>query len=109
MKMNGKIAIVLFLLASLVIPAYAGAAGHEAGKVPPGEAGAKTALERSPRHHEWVTIAVPGKEHAHAVDDQAEDARGAHRAEPERPQGVADHVVDSLAGRARRARRGVWW
>jgi carboxymethylenebutenolidase len=61
MEMNGKIAIVLFLLASLVIPSYAGTAGHGAGKVPPGEAGAKTALERSPRHHEWVDIAVPGK------------------------------------------------
>ncbi len=60
--MNGKIAIVLFLFASLVIPAYAGAAGHGAGKVPPGEAGAKTALERSPRHHEWVDIAVPGRD-----------------------------------------------
>ncbi|MGB3096822.1 MAG: dienelactone hydrolase family protein [Candidatus Deferrimicrobiaceae bacterium] len=60
--MNGKIAIVLFLLASLVIPVYAGAAGHGASPIPPGEAGAKTALERSPRHHEWVDIAVPGRD-----------------------------------------------
>jgi carboxymethylenebutenolidase len=29
---------------------------------PPGEAGAKAALEKSPRHHEWVSIAVPGSD-----------------------------------------------
>lgn len=29
--------------------------------VPPGEAGAKAALERSPRHHEWADISLPGK------------------------------------------------
>ena len=62
MHMNGKIAIVLLLLASLVISAYAVAAGHGAGPIPPIEAGAKTALERSPRHHEWVDIAVPGRD-----------------------------------------------
>jgi carboxymethylenebutenolidase len=28
--------------------------------LPPGEAGAKAALEKSPRHHEWVKISVPG-------------------------------------------------
>ncbi len=28
--------------------------------IPPGEAGAKAFLEKSPRHHEWVDIAVPG-------------------------------------------------
>jgi len=27
--------------------------------IPPGEAGAKAALERSPRHHEWVDLDVP--------------------------------------------------
>ena len=32
------------------------------GPIPPGEAGAKAALEKSPRHHEWVKIAVPGTE-----------------------------------------------
>jgi len=60
--MNGKIAIVLFFLVSLGVPSYAGEAGNGGGKIPPGEAGAKTALERSPRHHEWVDIAVPGKD-----------------------------------------------
>jgi carboxymethylenebutenolidase len=29
--------------------------------VPPDEAGAKAALERSPRHHEWADISLPGK------------------------------------------------
>jgi carboxymethylenebutenolidase len=62
MKMKGKIAIILFLLGSLAILSSVRAAGHEAGKIPPGEAGAKTALERSPRHHEWVDIAVPGQD-----------------------------------------------
>ena len=28
--------------------------------IPPGEAGAKTALESSPRHHEWADVALPG-------------------------------------------------
>lgn len=60
MGMNGKRAIVLFFLAFLVVPAYAGAAGHANGTIPPDEAGARTALESSPRHHEWVDIAVPG-------------------------------------------------
>jgi carboxymethylenebutenolidase len=31
------------------------------GSIPPGEAGAKAALEHSPRHHEWVDISLPGK------------------------------------------------
>ncbi len=30
--------------------------------IPPGEAEAKAALEKSPRHHEWVNISVPGSE-----------------------------------------------
>jgi carboxymethylenebutenolidase len=38
----------------------AGAAGSGAGAIPPGESGAKAALEGSPRHHEWADIAVPG-------------------------------------------------
>ncbi len=29
--------------------------------IPPGEAEAKAALEHSPRHHEWVDVALPGK------------------------------------------------
>jgi len=30
--------------------------------IPPGEAGAKAVLEKTPRHHEWVNIAVPGSD-----------------------------------------------
>jgi carboxymethylenebutenolidase len=30
--------------------------------IPPGETGAKAALEKSPRHHEWVKIALSGTE-----------------------------------------------
>ena len=41
-------------------PAAAQAAG--AGSIPPGEAGAKAALDKSPRHGEWVDITVPGSE-----------------------------------------------
>ena len=43
-------------------PLSGGAAGPDARAIPPGESGAKAALERSPRHHEWVDIAVPGKD-----------------------------------------------
>jgi carboxymethylenebutenolidase len=37
-------------------------AGSDAGPIPPGETGAKAALERSPRHHEWADISVPGRD-----------------------------------------------
>jgi carboxymethylenebutenolidase len=60
--MTGRFAILLFVLAALATPVSGGAAGHETGPVVPGAAGAKAALESSPRHHEWVDIAVPGKE-----------------------------------------------
>jgi carboxymethylenebutenolidase len=42
----------------------AGAAGLAGGPgpIPPGEAEAKAVLEKSPRHHEWVQIPVPGSE-----------------------------------------------
>lgn len=33
-----------------------------AGSIPPGETDAKDALEKSPRHHEWVHIDLPGSE-----------------------------------------------
>jgi len=59
--MTGKIAFIWFLLAALSIPLQSEAAGPGAGPIPPGEIGAKAALERSPRHHEWADIAVPGK------------------------------------------------
>lgn len=35
------------------------AASAAAPSLPPGEAGAKAALEQSPRHHEWAEIALP--------------------------------------------------
>ena len=60
--MAGKVAILSFFLAVFMTPAPGGAAGPGAGAIPPGEAGAKAALESSPRHHECAEIAVPGKE-----------------------------------------------
>ncbi len=56
--MKGKIAIVFFLVALLMMPS----AWSDAGPIPPGETGAKAALERSPRHHEWADISVPGRD-----------------------------------------------
>jgi hypothetical protein len=60
--MTGRIAILLFFLATLATPVSGGAAKPGTVPIPPGEAGAKASLESSPRHHEWVDIAVPGKE-----------------------------------------------
>lgn len=60
--MSGKTAVFLILFASLAVPFYAGADGNVADPIPPSEAGSKAALERSPRHHEWVGIAVPGRD-----------------------------------------------
>ncbi len=60
--MRQFIPVSLFLIPFLVIPSAGHAAGHTASAIPPGEAGAKAALETSPRHHEWVEIAVPGRE-----------------------------------------------
>ena len=60
--MPGKVAVLLVVFASLAFPLSGGVAGYDAGKVPPGEAGAKVALESSPRHHEWVDIAVPNRD-----------------------------------------------
>ena len=56
-----QIGIIFLLLAVLGTSALA-ATKSDAGAIPPGEAGAKAVLERSPRHHEWVDIALPGKE-----------------------------------------------
>ena len=53
---------MLLLLTLLGVPLSAGAAGSDTGAIPPGEAGTKSFLERSPRHHEWVDIALPGKD-----------------------------------------------
>ncbi len=60
--MAEKIVILTFFLSVLMAPSSGGTAGPDAREIPPGESGAKAALERSPRHHEWVNIAVPGKE-----------------------------------------------
>lgn len=56
-----KTGIMLLLLTLMGTPVSAGAPGSDTGAIPPGEAGAKAFLERSPRHHEWVDIALPGK------------------------------------------------
>jgi carboxymethylenebutenolidase len=42
----------------MTVPVAAGEAPP--GGIPPGEAGAKAALETSPRHHEWADVALPG-------------------------------------------------
>jgi carboxymethylenebutenolidase len=57
-----RIASVFLCLVVLKASGVLGAAAPDNVPIPPGEAGAKAALERSPRHHEWVDIAVPGKE-----------------------------------------------
>ena len=60
--MRKCVPILLFLCAFLADSSTGVAAGHTAQAIPPGESGAKAALETSPRHHEWVDIAVPGRE-----------------------------------------------
>lgn len=60
--MRKTIPILSFLLVILLIPRAGIPSGHDDTAIPPGEAGAKAALTSSPRHHEWVDIAVPGKE-----------------------------------------------
>src|SRR5512146_58549 len=59
--MDEKSGVLLFLLgiAGMTFPATAFAAGSIV--IPPGEAEAKEVLNKSPRHHEWVDISVPGK------------------------------------------------
>jgi len=56
-----KTGIMLFLLTLLGASLSAGAPVSDTVAIPPGEAGAKAYLERSPRHHEWVDIVLPGK------------------------------------------------
>jgi carboxymethylenebutenolidase len=48
------------LAAALVLPAVAVPAEPPVANLPPGEAGAKAALNASPRHGEWVDVRVPG-------------------------------------------------
>jgi len=60
--MRGNIAVASILVAFLAVSAAPAASGPGTVSVPPGESGAKAALESSPRHHEWVEIAIPGRE-----------------------------------------------
>jgi carboxymethylenebutenolidase len=60
--MGSKIARVVLCIVALNASTVLGASAPDNGPIPPGEAGARAALERSPRHHEWVDIVVPGKE-----------------------------------------------
>ncbi len=52
--------IFLLLATSVFVADFSTAADAPLAAIPPGEAGAKMALETSPRHHEWVDLAVPG-------------------------------------------------
>jgi carboxymethylenebutenolidase len=54
--------IILALLLAGVALLSAGICRADSKSIPPGEAGAKAALEVSPRHHEWVDISVPGSD-----------------------------------------------
>jgi carboxymethylenebutenolidase len=60
--MAKKIAFVTICVISVAASAALGAFASVTVTIPPGEAGAKAALERSPRHHEWADISVPGRE-----------------------------------------------
>ncbi len=54
-----ELALSIFLFGAV---ASASPTGYDpTASIPPGEAEARVALERSPRHHEWVDIALPGK------------------------------------------------
>jgi carboxymethylenebutenolidase len=55
-----KVGLILLLSMAMVNPFVAHFALAGPDPIPAGEAGAKSALEKSPRHHEWVNIAVPG-------------------------------------------------
>ena len=55
-----KFGLILLLSMAMVNPFVARFALAGTDPIPAGEAGAKSALEKSPRHHEWVNIAVPG-------------------------------------------------
>jgi carboxymethylenebutenolidase len=54
--LRGSLLTTVVFLILVTIPAAA------ADLLPPAEAGAKAFLEASPRHHEWVSIALPGSE-----------------------------------------------
>jgi carboxymethylenebutenolidase len=54
--MNSNLSLIMVLIACTFVDA---AAPGTAGGLPPGEKDAKAVLEKSPRHGEWVDIAVP--------------------------------------------------
>ncbi len=60
MKMNSV--SILMIWAALLSILWDGGPWASAAAIPPGESGAKAALEKSPRHHEWVDVSVPGSE-----------------------------------------------
>lgn len=60
-SMRGLIAVAV-VVTGLLAPGGAAAADAVPPAIPPGETGAKAALESSPRHHEWVRAVVPGGE-----------------------------------------------
>jgi carboxymethylenebutenolidase len=55
-----RLGLMLLGLTVILSSLSAGAAVPATVTITPGEAGAKAALEKSPRHHEWVNIALPG-------------------------------------------------
>ncbi len=57
--MVGKYSLILICAAAVSLFA-APLCLSDAGPIPAGEAEAKAALEKSPRHHEWASIPVPG-------------------------------------------------
>lgn len=62
--MPAKSGFLPLVLAFLLIPAIVTASDNVSAPIPPGEGEAKAELSRSPRHHEWVDIEVPGRESA---------------------------------------------
>lgn len=62
-KKTSLILLLAVIVCLLIAPLYRAVATDPGGgtsSIPPGEEGAKAALEKSPRHHEWVKVSVPG-------------------------------------------------
>jgi carboxymethylenebutenolidase len=59
--MDEKLGILLFLLGMVGTAVPFSAFAADSITIPPGEADAKAVLNKSPRHHEWVDLSVPGK------------------------------------------------
>ena len=60
--MNKRSCLVLLVALTVGSLILAPLSWSGSASIPAGETGAKAALEKSPRHHEWVKIAVPGSE-----------------------------------------------